>query len=186
MESSSPSLDPDPSLSDKKELEESPTEDAATQNCSSTSTLSAAESASLRQTAHTSGAVSAAEAAAVTSDPPEPTNHKVQEVNPAAAPTNHQDPEVGHAGAPTNHKTPEAEPGAVPTNEMANCSLEDDQITYSNYESELQMPEIMRLIQKDLSEPYSIYTYRYFINNWPNLCFLVRGCQNISHMQQCY
>ncbi|VVC89524.1 unnamed protein product [Leptidea sinapis] len=41
-----------------------------------------------------------------------------------------------------------------------------------SYESELQMPEIMRLIQKDLSEPYSIYTYRYFIHNWPKLCFL--------------
>jgi len=34
------------------------------------------------------------------------------------------------------------------------------------------MPDIMRLIQKDLSEPYSIYTYRYFIHNWPKLCFL--------------
>lgn len=40
------------------------------------------------------------------------------------------------------------------------------------YESELQMPDIMRLITKDLSEPYSIYTYRYFIHNWPSLCFL--------------
>lgn len=43
-----------------------------------------------------------------------------------------------------------------------------------SYESELQMPEIIRLIQKDLSEPYSIYTYRYFIHNWPKLCFLAR------------
>ncbi|ESO02593.1 hypothetical protein HELRODRAFT_155844 [Helobdella robusta] len=34
------------------------------------------------------------------------------------------------------------------------------------------MPQIMDLITKDLSEPYSIYTYRYFIHNWPNLCFL--------------
>lgn len=34
------------------------------------------------------------------------------------------------------------------------------------------MPHIMELIQKDLSEPYSVYTYRYFINNWGNLCFL--------------
>ena len=41
------------------------------------------------------------------------------------------------------------------------------------YESEEQMPDIMRLITKDLSEPYSIYTYRYFIHNWPKLCFLV-------------
>lgn len=45
-------------------------------------------------------------------------------------------------------------------------------ITYKVYENELQMPDIMRLIQKDLSEPYSIYTYRYFIHNWPKLCFL--------------
>lgn len=47
-------------------------------------------------------------------------------------------------------------------------------IEYVQYESELQMPLIMKIIQKDLSEPYSIYTYRYFIHNWPKLCFLVR------------
>lgn len=46
------------------------------------------------------------------------------------------------------------------------------QIDYVVYVNELQMPDIMRLIQKDLSEPYSIYTYRYFIHNWPKLCFL--------------
>lgn len=46
-------------------------------------------------------------------------------------------------------------------------------VEYVQYESELQMPMIMKLIQKDLSEPYSIYTYRYFIHNWPKLCFLV-------------
>jgi len=51
------------------------------------------------------------------------------------------------------------------------CS--DTDVTYVVYESELQMPNIMRLIQKDLSEPYSIYTYRYFIHNWPHLCFMV-------------
>ncbi|XP_005099712.1 N-alpha-acetyltransferase 30 [Aplysia californica] len=45
-------------------------------------------------------------------------------------------------------------------------------ITYIVYGSERQMPDIMRLITKDLSEPYSIYTYRYFIHNWPKLCFL--------------
>ena len=47
------------------------------------------------------------------------------------------------------------------------------EIRYVNYESEAQMPDIIQLIQKDLSEPYSIYTYRYFINNWRKLCFLV-------------
>lgn len=49
----------------------------------------------------------------------------------------------------------------------------DNAIELVQYESELQMPDIMRLITKDLSEPYSIYTYRYFIHNWPSLCFLV-------------
>lgn len=49
-----------------------------------------------------------------------------------------------------------------------------DDIQFIQYESELQMPMIMKIIQKDLSEPYSIYTYRYFIHNWPKLCFLVR------------
>lgn len=58
-----------------------------------------------------------------------------------------------------------------------NCSPgqgeeESNGIHYVRYESELQMPGIMRLITKDLSEPYSIYTYRYFIHNWPQLCFL--------------
>lgn len=46
-------------------------------------------------------------------------------------------------------------------------------IQYVVYESENQMESIMKLITKDLSEPYSIYTYRYFIHNWPKLCFLV-------------
>lgn len=52
--------------------------------------------------------------------------------------------------------------------------IEDDTpVQFMQYESELQMPMIMKIIQKDLSEPYSIYTYRYFIHNWPKLCFLV-------------
>lgn len=52
-------------------------------------------------------------------------------------------------------------------------SSKDSEIVYVSYENEHQMPDIMRLIQKDLSEPYSIYTYRYFIHKWPQLCFLV-------------
>lgn len=66
-----------------------------------------------------------------------------------------------------------------PATEHRSCSTksavaEESQphIEYVSYENELQMPDIMRLIQKDLSEPYSIYTYRYFIHNWPKLCFL--------------
>lgn len=42
------------------------------------------------------------------------------------------------------------------------------------YTGETEMETIMGLISKDLSEPYSIFTYRYFIHNWPNLCFTAR------------
>lgn len=48
----------------------------------------------------------------------------------------------------------------------------ESQLEYRVYECELQMADIMKLITRDLSEPYSIYTYRYFIHNWPKLCFL--------------
>jgi peptide alpha-N-acetyltransferase len=50
-------------------------------------------------------------------------------------------------------------------------------IQYSEYQSELQLKNIIHLIENDLSEPYSVYTYRYFIHNWPNLCFLVKKKQ---------
>lgn len=30
----------------------------------------------------------------------------------------------------------------------------------------------MYLVDAELSEPYSIFTYRYFLRNWPHLCFL--------------
>lgn len=38
---------------------------------------------------------------------------------------------------------------------------------------EVDMDDIQRVIGAELSEPYSIYTYRYFIANWPDLCLLV-------------
>jgi len=56
----------------------------------------------------------------------------------------------------------------------AQSDAEHPKIRYIVYESEQQMEAIMQLITRDLSEPYSIYTYRYFIHNWPKLCFLVR------------
>ncbi|PWZ00654.1 acyl-CoA N-acyltransferase [Testicularia cyperi] len=40
------------------------------------------------------------------------------------------------------------------------------------YSGEHQMDSIIELIEKELSEPYIVYTYRYFVNQWPNLCFL--------------
>ncbi|KAJ3083037.1 N-alpha-acetyltransferase 30 [Quaeritorhiza haematococci] len=57
----------------------------------------------------------------------------------------------------------------------------ETEIAYVPYENEHQLPAIMRLVSRDLSEPYSIYTYRYFIHHWPGLCFLAMdGDKNIG------
>lgn len=45
--------------------------------------------------------------------------------------------------------------------------------SYHDYVNEQSLPEITALIERDLSEPYSVFTYRYFIHNWPDLCILV-------------
>jgi len=39
------------------------------------------------------------------------------------------------------------------------------------YAGEHQMSTLVSLIEKELSEPYIVYTYRYFVNQWPSLCF---------------
>lgn len=47
---------------------------------------------------------------------------------------------------------------------------------YINYGTEKEspyLPAIRQLISKDLSEPYSIYVYRYFLYQWGELCFMV-------------
>lgn len=46
-------------------------------------------------------------------------------------------------------------------------------ISYGTYEGEAQLENLTRLISKDLSEPYSIFTYRYFLHTWPSLCITV-------------
>lgn len=68
---------------------------------------------------------------------------------------------------------PSCSSSAVNNSELAENLQQIDGVKYVCYKNEQQMKDIMRLIQKDLSEPYSIYTYRYFIHNWPKLCFLV-------------
>lgn len=49
-------------------------------------------------------------------------------------------------------------------------------IHYAQYETAKEaeyLPQIRQLISSDLSEPYSIYVYRYFLYQWADLCFLV-------------
>ncbi|GJQ08892.1 hypothetical protein GpartN1_g683.t1 [Galdieria partita] len=47
-----------------------------------------------------------------------------------------------------------------------------ENVFYRSYQGEEDLPDIRALIDKDLSEPYSIFTYRYFLNQWPELCLL--------------
>lgn len=128
----------------------------------------------LHQQVDRSGRLSAAEADSGLS-PPQAGRRKADASN---CEVNHANQRTAEADTPT----PRDELDGVGEDQsrlaasVAACSLhapqEPERIRYVGYESELQMPDIMRLITKDLSEPYSIYTYRYFIHNWPQLCFL--------------
>jgi peptide alpha-N-acetyltransferase len=39
-------------------------------------------------------------------------------------------------------------------------------INYLKYRGEGDIPDIMSLLEGELSEPYNHYTYRYFLNDW--------------------
>ncbi|TKA67125.1 hypothetical protein B0A49_02060 [Cryomyces minteri] len=45
-------------------------------------------------------------------------------------------------------------------------------VQYDPSKEELYMAAIRQLISKDLSEPYSIYVYRYFLYTWGHLCYM--------------
>jgi peptide alpha-N-acetyltransferase len=61
------------------------------------------------------------------------------------------------------------------------------ELRYIQYEHALEkqyLPSIRALISKDLSEPYSIYVYRYFLYQWGDLCFMVlpfHSCSFVSN-----
>ncbi|KAJ4291516.1 N-alpha-acetyltransferase 30 [Collariella sp. IMI 366227] len=51
------------------------------------------------------------------------------------------------------------------------------ELEYIQYQHSLEaqyLPAIRTLISKDLSEPYSIYVYRYFLCQWGHLCYMAR------------
>lgn len=47
-------------------------------------------------------------------------------------------------------------------------------VSYGTEKESQFLPAIRQLISNDLSEPYSIYVYRYFLYQWGHLCFMVR------------
>ena len=57
------------------------------------------------------------------------------------------------------------------------------EITYRTYAKEEDLYALMSLVDQELSEPYSIFTYRYFVYNWPQLCFL--AIEEIEGKEHC-
>ena len=45
-------------------------------------------------------------------------------------------------------------------------------ITLSTFRDETQLDAVMDLIARDLSEPYSVFTYRHFVAGWPGYTLL--------------
>ncbi|XP_062151735.1 N-alpha-acetyltransferase MAK3 [Alnus glutinosa] len=56
--------------------------------------------------------------------------------------------------------------------ETGKAEIEASEIEYASYGGEHHLPLIMSLVDQELSEPYSIFTYRYFVYLWPQLSFL--------------
>ncbi|RDB19608.1 N-alpha-acetyltransferase 30 [Hypsizygus marmoreus] len=49
------------------------------------------------------------------------------------------------------------------------------EIMYRQYLGEADLPHVMELVQSELSEPYVIYTFRYFLHHWPHLSFIAHS-----------
>ncbi|KAI0431260.1 GAG protein N-acetyltransferase [Xylaria sp. FL1042] len=61
------------------------------------------------------------------------------------------------------------------TTEVVELAKPLGELQYLQYEHTLEekyLPAIRSLISKDLSEPYSIYVYRYFLYQWAHLCYM--------------
>ncbi len=50
--------------------------------------------------------------------------------------------------------------------------VDPSELTFRNYEGDEDLKIIIGMIEKELSEPYPILTYRYFVQNWPDLTLL--------------
>ncbi|KAL8744010.1 MAG: hypothetical protein Q9190_003695 [Brigantiaea leucoxantha] len=50
-------------------------------------------------------------------------------------------------------------------------------VQYNSSKESVYLTAIRTLISNDLSEPYSIYVYRYFLYQWGDLCFMALDAQ---------
>ena len=58
------------------------------------------------------------------------------------------------------------------TNHHDNDDNTTTNIEFVDYVDESKLHYVTKLVQQDLSEPYSVFTYRYFLERFPDLCIL--------------
>ena len=81
---------------------------------------------------------------------------------PTPAPPQPPEPASAAASKPSSQD-------ATPTDPLTGLRY----VQYEVQKESTYLSPIRAIISKDLSEPYSIYVYRYFLNQWPQLCFMV-------------
>jgi hypothetical protein len=50
----------------------------------------------------------------------------------------------------------------------------EEEFYFETFKNEKDLEPIIKLVEKDLSEPYSIYTFRFFIYDFPKMCIMVK------------
>jgi len=87
---------------------------------------------------------------------------------------NNQEKEEQHQRQQQQQQQLEKNSSAMDDNDDDNDNDEEGEnipgIQFVNYHDESQLDYVMRLVGTDLSEPYSVFTYRYFLHRFPELC----------------
>jgi peptide alpha-N-acetyltransferase len=81
--------------------------------------------------------------------------------------------------ADTQHPSPLASEAANLPSSAGTSPVVDDDIVISQYQDERQLQSISDLISGMLSEPYSAFTYRFFLNGWPQYCLLAHSREKL-------
>ncbi|OXG12783.1 peptide alpha-N-acetyltransferase [Cryptococcus neoformans Tu401-1] len=99
--------------------------------------------------------------------PPIPPRHG----SPASANSMIKEPTPSRS-IPSQSKGKEREIPELPTETIKDGRGEE--LFYRTFRGEeYDLENIMKLVEEELSEPYNVYTYRYFLFDWPHLTFLV-------------
>jgi len=61
----------------------------------------------------------------------------------------------------------------------------DAELAFVPFSQESQLVQIQRMIEQELSEPYSVYTYRYFLYNWPFACLMAMEADKMVGVVVC-